>query len=259
MEARDIQAGHEYAIREPLRSREPLQRVRIIERARTGKWKAEWIDPNPGLVDYVKSANIVVPWGKRKQFLADERRHDELARLAKEQWDGQDGPVTEAVNIVFEASGEDLSVWREGILTYDAPALERVAARAGVEPPEHPLGYCDRSGQSHLPFDVVLELARAFAAAEPNTVLSTIDAMERRYMTEMRTPGESHLVPLVNRWRAAWALARQWAGHDAAIAARESEIEDLRRLVERTIWDLRRPGVEPERVALKLERAISGG
>ena len=33
----------------------PFQRVRVIEHVRRNKWKVEWIDPDPGLVDYVES------------------------------------------------------------------------------------------------------------------------------------------------------------------------------------------------------------
>ena len=26
------------------------------------KWRAEWIDPSPGLIDYVDSGQLIVPW-----------------------------------------------------------------------------------------------------------------------------------------------------------------------------------------------------
>src|SRR5213593_4471587 len=50
-----IKVRHEYAFREKRRPGEPIQRVRIVEHVRGNKWKAEWIEPNPGLADYVES------------------------------------------------------------------------------------------------------------------------------------------------------------------------------------------------------------
>ena len=51
------------------------------------------------------------------------------------------------------------------------------------------------------------------------------------YETDLKEPGGSYLLSLVNRWRASWALVRQWAGLDAAIAAREVQIKDSARSV----------------------------
>ena len=39
------------------------------------------------------------------------------------------------------------------------------------------------------------------------------------------------MVGLLNEYRASWALIRQWAGHDAAVAEREATIQKLERLV----------------------------
>jgi hypothetical protein len=47
------------------------------EHVRGLKWKAEWIDPNPGLIHFVDSGHLVVPWKEHKAFLkeeADEQR-----------------------------------------------------------------------------------------------------------------------------------------------------------------------------------------
>ena len=259
MQASEIKIAAEYALREPPRPGVAFQHVRVIEKVRAGRWKVEWIDPNPGLVDYVKSANLIAPWKQRRALERDEQRHNTLARHSDAQWDGPDGSVTEAVNAVLETTGEDLSAWRDGILDHKPHALERVAQRAGVDVPTHPLGYRDRHGEYHLPFECALGLARAFAAAEPNTVLAHVEIEERRYETEMHEPGNSNLLRLVNRWRASWALMRQWAGHDAAIAAREREIKHLRELLSRTVWELRGPTVDPARVADRLARALKGG
>ncbi len=60
-----IKLGTEYAFREKRISAAPLQRIRILQHIRQNKWKAEWIEPNPGLTDYVESSQIVVPWKER--------------------------------------------------------------------------------------------------------------------------------------------------------------------------------------------------
>lgn len=250
--------GGEYALREPPRAGVEFEHVRVVEKVRSGRWKVEWIDPNPGLVDFVKSANLIVPWKQRKALVRDEQHHETLARYSQRQWDGRDGPVSEAVNEVLEAIGEDLGVWDHGIISYRPEVFERVAARAGIEAPAHVYGYKDRQGTHHLPFECALTLARALAMHEPKTVLTHIEVKERQYETELGEPGRAYLLDLVNRWRASWALVRQWAGLDAAIAARDAEIKDLRDLMNRTVWEFRRDDVDPQRVAARLDRALHG-
>lgn len=64
----EIKAGTHYAFREKRVPDTPLQRVRIIEHVRANKWKAEWIEPNPGLVHYVESGHLIVRWKEHKAF-----------------------------------------------------------------------------------------------------------------------------------------------------------------------------------------------
>jgi hypothetical protein len=75
----EVEIGGEYAVREPTRPGVPFQRVRVLERVRAGKWRVEWLEPNPGLVDFVKSTNLIVEWRSRKRFLDNEQRHLTLA------------------------------------------------------------------------------------------------------------------------------------------------------------------------------------
>ena len=67
-----IKPGVEYALREKRAPRDYLQRVRIIEHLRGNKWKAEWVEPNPGLVHYVESGQLVAAWKERAAFLKEE-------------------------------------------------------------------------------------------------------------------------------------------------------------------------------------------
>ena len=67
-------------------------------------------------------------------------------------------------------------------------------------------------------------------------------------------PGEDYMTDLLNEYRAAWALLRQWAGHDAAVAAREAQIKDLERLVWDAVYALQKAGLDSE--AARLRRAL---
>src|ERR1700691_4200766 len=74
----EIKPGTEYAFREHRNERAPFHRIRILQHTRGTKWRAEWIEPSPGLVDYVESGQLVVTLGCRI-----ERPH--FAIRAKEQ------------------------------------------------------------------------------------------------------------------------------------------------------------------------------
>ena len=67
-------------------------------------------------------------------------------------------------------------------------------------------------------------------------------------------PGGEYLVSLLNEYRAAWALIRQWAGLDAAVAERESRIQQLEHLVWDAIYALQKAGLDDE--SARLRRAI---
>jgi hypothetical protein len=62
---------------------------------------------------------------------------------------------------------------------------------------------------------------------------------------------------LLNKSRVSWALIRQWAGHDAAIAQRESEIQRLERLVWDAVYALQKAGLDRE--SAKLRGAVERG
>jgi hypothetical protein len=74
----EIKPGTDYAVREKRVRGFPFQRVRIVEHVRGNKWKAKWIDPNAGLVDYIGSGQLIVPWREHKAFLKEEASEDRL-------------------------------------------------------------------------------------------------------------------------------------------------------------------------------------
>jgi hypothetical protein len=142
-----------------------------------------------------------------------------------------------------------------GVLSGSPEGMSRVKTRARVDvSKQSPAGYVDRGGVLRLPFGDAVDLARAFCAAEPSTVLVDVDATERKWSQESRTPGEEHMIGLLNEHRASWALIRQWAGHDAALAQRDAEIQRLERLVWDAVYVLQKAGFDRE--STRLRRAL---
>jgi hypothetical protein len=195
-----IKTRTEYALRERRTPGTPLQRVRIIEHIRGNKWKAEWIDPNPGLIHYVESSQLIVPWKEHKAFLKDEGNAERLREHNERQGFKGDCPIASASLQVFESVGEQVQ-FSHGSLSGLPEAIERLKARAGMDPKQHsPVGYVDRHGTLHLPFDEALDLGRRFCAAEPSTVLVGVETTEREWEQKARR-GEDYIVGLLNEYR----------------------------------------------------------
>lgn len=105
MEKAWILVGEEYALRERRMAGAPLQCVRILQHIRRNKWKAQWVRPNPGLVDYVESAQLLVVWKDHKSFLRDEKNAEQLAGQNERDGYVPGSPVEVAVEQVFESVG----------------------------------------------------------------------------------------------------------------------------------------------------------
>jgi hypothetical protein len=145
-----------------------------------------------------------------RSILAYEKKLDRLREVSDRQWPGPRDPVEEAVEEVFASTGEDIYT-SEGIFRAAPDALERVTHRAKLEMKLHPVAF-KHEDSVLAPFADALQLAVAFAAAEPRTVIDHLDLKQRRWEMEMKEPGRAYLGSLVNQWRAGWALARQWVG-----------------------------------------------
>lgn len=61
-----------YALREGRAKTGDFQHVKVIERARGRKWRVKWIEPSPGLVDYVSAMAIIRLWSEHKKVTKDE-------------------------------------------------------------------------------------------------------------------------------------------------------------------------------------------
>jgi len=157
----EIKPGVEYALRERRGVGSPLQRVRILQHVRGNRWKAEWIDPNPGLVHYVKSGDLVALWKKHKAFLKEEADEARLREHSERQGYKKDSPVDNALHQVFESVGDpDVTYWG-GVLSGHPEAIDRLRSRIGIEAERNPpYSYTNRRGVLRLPFDEALAVAR---------------------------------------------------------------------------------------------------
>jgi len=106
----------------------------------------------------------------------------------------------------------------------------------------------DRRGYLHLPFDQGMELAQSFCKVEPLSVLTPAMTTERSWSSEASRPGGEYVIPLLNSYRAGWAIVRQWCHNDAFIAAREKEIGTLVQLVWDAIYALQKAGADEEQL-----------
>ena len=69
-------------------------------------------------------------------------------------------------------------------------------------------------------------------------------------------PGEKWQLDYLRELGPAFALVRQWVGIEEHRLAQEKELDRLRELVWRAVWDLRRLGHDAE--AATLERGLGG-
>lgn len=251
-----IKPGAEYAMLEKRLPGAPLQRIRVLEHIRGNKWRAEWVEPNPGLVHFVESGQLLVTWREHRAFLRDEAKEAAIRKHSQERGYRKNSPVDVAIQEIFDSTGEAF-VYDHGVLSGAPDAVERLKTRARLDPEKGSLvAYLDRHGTRHLPFDEALELARKFCEAEPSTVLAQVESTERKWSQEAARPGDELMVQLLNESRPAWALIRQWAGQDAAVAEREKHIRQLERLVWDAVYALQKAGLDME--AARLRRALEG-
>jgi hypothetical protein len=109
----------------------PLQRIRILQHIRGNKWKAEWIDPNPGLVHYVESGQLLAPWKEHKAFLKEEANALAIREHNEEVGYEKDSPLDRALEQVFESIADQVSYHR-GTASGSPETWTRVRARAGI-------------------------------------------------------------------------------------------------------------------------------
>jgi len=102
----------------------------LIEHIRKNKWKAKWIEPNPGLIDYIESGQLIVPWKERKAFLKEQESAERLRNRNRALGYAEESPVAKALYGIFENVGDEVSFYR-GFC-----AAEPAAVPASVESTE---------------------------------------------------------------------------------------------------------------------------
>jgi hypothetical protein len=217
-----------FAYREfPRRRGTPIFKIEILERVKHGKRRIRFAEgPKTGREEIVQAETIIIEWPKAEAYLRDEKCLLKLVEKSNPQWSHDpDDPIVDAVNLVFMSTGED-----EPILDSSGPdagtahmpyeAAKRILARARIpgDPLDlDPLAFVDNDGELNIPFEIAVNLAQAFAAAEPDTVLVTADAQQSKWEQELTGPSQ---VSLLQKWRVGWILARQWANGGAAVTNR---------------------------------------
>ena len=259
MQDSDIIVGRQYAIRLTVSAGQPLYKVRVLEKlGRKRLVKVRHLaDPHKGLEEYVQTRQFVVPWGEQRSFLRDEER---LRRLKALPHKPGDTTRRKAVEVVLDSASYSSTWMRDGgWLEMEAGELQQLADRAGLDrsPVDmHPDAYLDRMGEAHLPLEVAETLARAFATAEPETVLLMIHDDETEYEARGYEPGERFWHDYLREHQPAFALARQWPGHEQEVAQLRKELERLQSLVSSAADSVERAG--DEREASRLRRALKG-
>jgi hypothetical protein len=85
-----------------------FHRIHLIEHVRRNRWKAKWIDPNAGLVDFVTTTQIVVPWREQKIYLKEEADRERLVEHNRQHGYEGESSLEMAVGLVFENVGEEV-------------------------------------------------------------------------------------------------------------------------------------------------------
>jgi hypothetical protein len=190
-------------------------------------------------------------------IVRDEEREARLAEYARPL---ANGAVGEAVSAVLASSGEPGAGCDATGTWMDEEELRRIFDRAGIyrEPVDmHHLACRDRRGGVHLPLDAAVEIAQAFAAAEPTTVTSYVEDEEETLRERGAVPGDRWYRQYLREKGPAHALVRQWAGPQQEAEELRKEIGRLRGIISRATYELRAAG--DERGARRLERALRGG
>src|SRR3712207_1287012 len=166
----------------------------------------------------------------------------------------------EAVSTVLASSGEPSAGAGRGMVSMRDEEMQRIADRAELDQrltDLHHLAFVDRHGELHLPLEAGEVIARAFAAAEPETVHMHIDGHEEELHTSGGyAPGQRYLHNLLREYQPGWALAREWAGFEQAVEQLQKEVGRLRDLVSMAASGLKTAAADQK--VRRLMRALDG-
>ena len=126
----------------------------------------------------------------------------------------------------------------------ETAALDRVASRAGSDtrPWRGSPCYTDRKKSTYVPNDLLIDLAIAFAKAEPQTVILYLDLEEAEYLQKGYGDSSFWHRELLKELPA-HAVARHWASGAGRDFLRE-ELERVRHLAREACYHLKEAGQE---------------
>ena len=103
MQHSQIEVGRKYAMRVKVSAGQPLLQVQVLEKTGRGSQvKVRRLsEPHSGLEEYVKTRQLIVPWGERQTFLRDE----EWARAFDEARPRRNQALAGAIETVMYSTG----------------------------------------------------------------------------------------------------------------------------------------------------------
>jgi hypothetical protein len=259
----EFEVGAEWAFRPSQSLGTPAQKVRLVflAKGRAGRVKVRHLAGElEGLEEFVPAVQLRCLWKDWPKVQKDEQREQRLIEYLEETEPLED-VVLDAAEEVFDASREELFIEhrRRGYTRWiEESALKRFAARAGAEgePWRKLPAFKNRAGIWFIPDLVLVDLALAFAAAEPETVHLHLDVEEQKLLREGYLLDELEAHRRLLRSKPGFAVARQWAGGAKEHRHLHGELKRVGQLLRRAIYDLKACGAE--RKALSLERALDG-
>lgn len=167
------------------------------------------------------------PVGQRQEVLRDERLAEVFDQHAVRSRDPALGAAAGAVLESTGESGAGAEAWGT-VMTEDE--LQRIIDHAGVAiaPTDlHHVAYRDQDGNVHVPIEATVELARALAAAEPQTVVGYLDDQEEELRIRGFQPDDRFWHDYLRSKLPGFAIARQWAGLEQEAELLRKEIARL--------------------------------
>jgi len=232
----------------------------FLLKGRTARCRVRHVEGElEGLEEFVHATHLRCPWREWPKVVRDERNELELID-ATERADRLAPVVLDAAKEVLYATGEDLWIeehrgytrWNEDV------ALGRMGVRAGIEGAPWRLypAFKSHRGVTFIPNKVIVDLAIAFAQAEPQTVHLHLDTREQKLLREGFASGATSAHEELLKRNPAFAIARQWAGGARENRHLREELQRVQELLRRAIYRLKDCGATQR--AHYIERELEG-
>jgi hypothetical protein len=263
MQKSDFSEGAEWAYRSQRQLGSPAKRVKLLfmpNRKGQAQVKVRFLDGEvEGLEEFVKAIHLICPWKQWAKIERDEKKEDDFYEYMSQQPE-VDSAVIRAAREVLLASGEDLYLddYRnfDRLYSSQVKGLERLADRIKLEhrPWQHAPCFKNVNGDIYAPIEMLIEVAIAFAKAEPETVNLRLEMEEAEYVQRGYGLGESYYHKELLNKKPSFALAREWAKREEGRDYLKEELERVTYLLNRAIGYLKDLG-ETRKVGL-LEREL---